>query len=105
MAAGGAAYVAATRDDKAGEAVKAVGKAAVAAAKKAAAMDREHQLSQKVGEATKGAVSTAKELNAKHGITSKVFDGISSAADKVTQALQDGKPTTKLPPRGGGPRS
>ena len=99
VAAGGAAYVAATRDDKAGDAAKAVGRAAISAARKAASMDREHELSRKVGDATKGAMDTARELNAKHKITSKMFDGISSAANTVSKALDAGE-EKKLPPRG-----
>ena len=96
-AAGGAAYAAATRNDKAGEAAKAVGKAAVAAAQRAAAVDREHQLSQKVGKAAAGAMSTAQDLNSKHGITSRIFGGISSAANKVTETLEGRENKRKLP--------
>ena len=86
VAAGGAAY-AATRSDKAGEAAKATGTAALAVGDKISQLDREHQVRAKVGDAAQSAMASMQELNQKHDVTGKVAGGISWAMNGITSAL------------------
>lgn len=110
VAAAGAAYTA-TRSDKAGDAARATGQAAVAVAGKAEQLNREHQITDKIVSAAKTGyvkadqlnrehhitdkiVSAAKtgyhavkELDQKHGITSKTADALIAAANGITKKV------------------
>ena len=110
VAAAGAAYIS-TRSDKAGDAARATGQAAVAVAGKAEQLNREHHITDKIVSAAKTGyvkadqlnrehhitdkiVSAAKtgyhavkELDQKHGISSKTADALIAAANGITKKI------------------
>ena len=89
VAAGGAAY-AATRSDKVGEVAKSTGQAAVAVGGKAAALDKEHGITNKIGDGLKTGVKAAQGFDQKHDVSGKVAGGISWAMKGITSAMGSG---------------
>jgi hypothetical protein len=84
VAAGAAAY-AATRSDEVGQVAQATGKATVAIGDKAAALDREHHISEKAKKAAADAAKAAQDFNEKHDVTGKALRGMTVGMNWTTE--------------------
>jgi len=84
VAAGAAAY-AATRSDEVGQVAQATGKATVAIGDKAAALDREHHISEKAKKAAADAAKAAQDFNEKHDVTGKALRGMTVGMNWIAE--------------------